>query len=265
MAITTMDALVAAMATGDKVPFQKATVTGTANAFTSLWLVPGVPGAGSAPPATPGEIPTRSTNGAIAGWTDPAGGQKAYLLGLSIATDDPGVYMLYDRLAHMGGLSGTVITAQTVNTAALTRYTDGIGVEIWVEIYTALGATSRTITATYTNENDVTGRTTTAVTLGATPPASRMYPLPLQAGDQGVKSVQSVLLSATTGSAGNFGVTLVKRMADIPIAFPAAFSPRDPFDLGLPEIASSACLGMIVFTSVTAVGPALGLVNIARG
>jgi hypothetical protein len=125
----------------------------------------------------------------------------------------PGVGMLYDRLSHQSGLDGTVTTPQTTNlpTAALTRYTSGDGVVIMVSIYLGVGATPTTITASYTNQAGTSGRTTEAGVLGgpsfAGPGATI---LGLQAGDTGVRSVESVTLAGSTGSAGNFGVTLMK-------------------------------------------------------
>lgn len=120
--------------------------------------------------------------------------------------------MLVDRLVHQGGLSGTVTSEQTTNlpTAALTRYTDGAGVHIGLQIYTALGSTSVTVTARYTNQAGTGSRVTPAISLPSSPPAAAFFPLPLQEGDTGVRSVEGVTLSASTLTAGNFGVTLYK-------------------------------------------------------
>lgn len=126
--------------------------------------------------------------------------------------------IIADRLSHQGGLSGTVTTAQTTNlpTAALTRYTSGEGVQIGIEIYTAVGTTATTLTASYTNQAGTAGQTTKAVVFGGTSfnAAGRLIVLPLQDGDTGVRSVESVTLAASTVSAaGNFGVTLFKPLS----------------------------------------------------
>ena len=67
-----------------------------------------------------------------------AGGSTAYLARLAGAISVAGSLLIYDRLVHTSGLSGTVAspTAQTVNTTPLTRYTSGAGVECWLEWYT---------------------------------------------------------------------------------------------------------------------------------
>jgi hypothetical protein len=130
-----------------------------------------------------------------------------------------GTVILIDRLAHQGGLSGIVsISAQTTNlpTTALTRYTGSyVGVMAAVEIYTAVGATAAFISGSYTNQAGQAGRTFVTTSFGATGfnAVSRFIILPLQQGDTGVRSVQSVVLSTSTATAGNFGVTLFKPIA----------------------------------------------------
>ena len=127
-------------------------------------------------------------------------------------------FWLIDRLCHMGGLSGIVTTPQTVNSAALPRYTTGVGVYAAVDVYTAIGSTITTITMEYTNSDGVGSRVSPAVTFGGTGygggtgGAPRFLIMPLQDGDKGVLSVQSVTVAATTGTAGNFGVTLFKML-----------------------------------------------------
>ncbi len=259
-----MDGLVAALAAGDPIHYHKATITSVANIFTSMWRAAGLPGAGAVPPSGVGEAPTRATAGAIPGWSNPGAGNTAYLGALSLASDDVGVYTLYDRLVHTSGLSGTSVAAQAVNSAALTRYTSGEGVEAWLEIYTTLGSTARTATISYTNQDGTAGRTG-SVSLIASSAAARMYPFALQAGDTGVRSVESVTLSGTTGTVGDFGITLLRRLADVPSGASYLFAPRDALELGLPEIKSDACLAFMAFTVSTAVGPVLALGKVMEG
>lgn len=121
------------------------------------------------------------------------------------------VCLLVDRLSHQGGLSGNVTGAQTTNlpTAALTRYTDGVGVMVGLEVYSDLGSTNTTVTVSYTNTADVAGRAGTIAFID-TPFDPAFYPMPLQSGDLGVKSVESVSLAGGTGAVGNFGMTIYK-------------------------------------------------------
>lgn len=124
-------------------------------------------------------------------------------------------YLLIDILNASGGLSGNINTLQTTNlpTAALTRSTDGVGVMAAMMMWTAVGATDTTITVLYTNTADVSGRTATLNFAVSAPGANSLTVLGLQAGDLGVKSVQSVQLSAATGGVGNMGVVLYRPIA----------------------------------------------------
>jgi hypothetical protein len=172
--------------------------------------------AGVAP--TTSVVPTNSTVGAL-GQSNPANGTQLNILGAQFSALVPGTYLVCDRLSHQGGLSGIVTTAQTTNlpTAALTRNTTGDGVMLGITIYTAVGATATTIRASYTNQSGTAGRLTPLITFGGTAfrELDRLVILPLQSGDTGVRSVQSVTVIATTGTAGNFGVTLFKPLYGI--------------------------------------------------
>lgn len=123
-----------------------------------------------------------------------------------------------DLLNVSGGLSGIVTAAQTTNlpTAALTRYTNGEGVMAGLCIWVSVGSTATTVTVSYTNQAGTPGQISTATQIGGSNvanPAGRMIPIPLAAGDTGVRSVESVTLAGTTGTAGNFGVCLYKPLA----------------------------------------------------
>lgn len=248
--------------------FNGATTSITTGRWSSLWRFDGTIGAGAAP--TTGAIPTASTTGAFP-ITNPASGNQKWLTQFWAGTvGGAGFLMLYDRLFHIGNLSGTVTTAQTVQgspaSPALTRYTDGLGVQIFVEIYTALGSTTTTITANYTNSSGTPNRTTTAVTIGGggANEIHRLFCLPLQAGDKGVQSVQSVTLAGTTGTAGAFGITLVKPLAFVNLPNAGMFGFRD-FAVGLPgipEIKSDACLALAINPPTTTV-PELSMAGIS--
>ena len=130
--------------------------------------------------------------------------------------------MLVDVLNISGGMSAIIATAQTTNipTAALTRYTTGDGVCLALVIWTAIGATATTVTASYTNQAGTAGRTTKARVFGSSAAAGQVLIMSLQDGDTGVRSVESVTVAATTGTAGNFGVMLFKPLSALPMHQP---------------------------------------------
>jgi hypothetical protein len=125
--------------------------------------------------------------------------------------------MLVDILNMSGGLSGIVTGAQSTNlpTAALTRYTDGVGVHAAIIIHSQIGSTATTVTVSYTNQDGTSGRTSTALAIGASGlrEAGSLFRIPLQAGDTGIQAVASINLVGTTGTAGNIGVVLYKPLA----------------------------------------------------
>jgi hypothetical protein len=92
-----------------------------------------------------------------------------------------------------------------------------------------------------------------------------MVPFLLASGDSGVRSVQSVQLSISTGTAGNFGLTLLRRIAEIPINVTNMAQVHDAFALGMPRIYDSACLAMMVMCSTTNTGVMQGAVSLVQG
>ena len=138
----------------------------------------------------------------------------------------------------------------------MTRNTGGVGNQIWVEIYTALGSSGTTITASYTNQAGASGRTTKAVSIGGTGnnEAQRMLPLPLQDGDTGVQAVASVTLAGSTGTAGDFGVTVVRPLGlgAIPVAGAGFLRDYVTGLPGLPKIDTDASLAMAFLSNGTA-------------
>ena len=206
---------------------KKALVAGAAGGtlvagrITSLFQYDGQPsGFGSTAPTT-STVVTRATSGTLR-QAVPGSGKKKRLISIALVALNAGSVIVYDRLVHTGGLSGTTTTAQTTNlpTSALTRYTTGVGVEPWLEIYTQIGATGTTVSCSYTDDGGTAGNTSPSATFGNTGfrEAQRILPLPLAVGDRGVRAVASVTVLATTGTPGAFGVTLAYPLAVIPVA-----------------------------------------------
>lgn len=214
----------------------------------SLWQYDGMPAGGAVPGAA--AVPTRTTQGALP-FTPAGGSRDKQLIGAGISSSVAGVYLLYDRLFHIGGLSGTVTTAQTVQgthpgTPALARNTGGEGNIAWYEIYTLIGNTTANLTMSYTDQSG--NASTSTINIGATNfrEATRAQIIPLAADDTGIRSVQSVQLSASTGTAGNFGITIARPIAWIPVGAAGSGGWRDYTTgmPGIPTIDPDACLAL---------------------
>lgn len=237
---------------GQRVLQYKSVNFGALSGQFQLWTA--APNAGSTPPGGSGEAPTNATAGALP--VTMPGGRKLYLSRARIGTmgnEVQGSAILYDRLVHAAGLVGNVATEQVIDTAALTRWTGGEGVELWLEQWSTFGG-SPTATFNYTNQDGTTGRTTT---VAVSPVGSnRWQQVPLASGDTGVRAVHSMTLAAAGATAGNMGVVLVKRVAELMLSPSTAVLQTDKggnrknrryvdwLDHGLPEIADGACLAL---------------------
>lgn len=263
MTITTRDQLIAAMAgNSSRLLIDKASVSGVAaGAFYSHWRATGQPGQGAIPGAA--AVCNHTLTGAI-GFAQQTAPATSYLGILEAALSATNTLEIHDRLAHMGGLSGTVTTAQTVgidmltmagtsNLAERTGDTNYSDVQWWLEWYTTTGTTAVTATVNVTYNDGTTGNLTGA-SLAASRPASFMLALnnliPAASSGKFIRGVNSVTLSATTGTAGSFGVTATRYRAGMLTPLANARFTSDWAQTGLPEIPNASCLFPIVLYAV---------------
>lgn len=279
MTITSRDQLIDAMGnSSSRFILDKASIASqAAGTYVSMWRATGQPGQGAVP--TTAAVCTTALPGAMgfAQQTAPATSYGAYM---EVVTSNSAMTVeIHDRIAHMGGLSGTLTTAQTVGIDLSTLLsTSNVEVRIgdanysdvqwWLEWYTATGSTATTATVAVTYDDGTSGNLT-AISLAATRPASFMVSLnaliPAASSGKYIRAVNTVTLSGTTGTAGNFGVTATRiRMASMcPVANLKTIS--NWADLGFPEIANSACLFPVVLTSTTSSGTLRGGGKIIHG
>ena len=279
MTITSRDQLIDAMGnSSSRFILDKASIASqAAGNYVSMWRATGQPGQGAVP--TTAAVCTTDLTGAMvfAQQTAPATSYGAYM---EVVTSNSAMTVeIHDRIAHMGGLNGTLTTAQTVGIDLSTLLsTSNVGVRIgdanysdvqwWLEWYTATGSTAATATVAVTYGDGTSGNLT-AISLAATRPASFMVSLnaliPAASSGKYIRAVNTVTLSATTGTAGSFGVTATRiRMASMcPVANLKTIS--NWADLGFPEIGNSACLFPVVLTSTTSSGTLRGGGKIIHG
>lgn len=273
MAISTRDQLIDALANNSsRILFDKASLANAAaGQFFSLFKATGFPAVGTNP--TTAAICNQSTTGAMtfANQTAPVKSYLAYLFAASGNTTSS--VEIVDRLCHMGGLSGTSTTGQTVNldpvalSVPASRYgsADLSDIQWWLEIYTALGSTgvNATINVDYT---DSTTGNLTVLALGASPRQGRIYPLNALA-DAGkiIEKINTVTLSATTGAVGDFGFSCMRTRTNINPPIANYQMVQDWAQLGLPEIANDSCLMFTMLCSTTSTGTLRGGGKIAHG
>lgn len=265
MAITTIDGVLAGMQPGRE--FMKvATPTLVAGRPHSLFYLDGMPGAAAAPsPGLSGAALT--TYAGQLPFVNPSAG-NAYLARLQAAATITGQLLLCDRLWHNSGFTITSTGAQTVNSVAFPARdaagtTNGDGVILAVEVSGATGAGTPTITVGYTNSANTSGRTATnIIATVASSAIGAFYPIGLQAGDSGVRSVQNLTLSAswTSGTIHLVAYRVLARL-DLPTAqtpnaldavtggFPTALADTVPFLVFIPSTTTASVIsGYIVWT-----------------
>ena len=266
--ITSIDQLVDAMGNNSsRLIIDKASISNAvAGGFQSLWRATGQPGQAAIP--TTAARCDNTLLGAIqfAQQTAPA---TSYLAIIEALCTNAGTTLeIHDRLMHMGGLVGNITTSQTVNLdldANLAsdnldarkgdaNYSD---VQWWMEWYADTGATASnaTINVTY---NDGTSGDLTVQAVGGTIRATRMFPLntliPAAAAGKYIRDINTVILSASTGTAGNFGFTCTRYRGATYLPLANARFTADWQGLGLPEIANESCLFPIQLASTTTTG-----------
>lgn len=277
--IENIDNLVKALGNNSsRIVLDKASIASqTANSYCSLWRATGQPGQGAIPTVV--ATCNNTTVGTI-GFNQQMSPSTSYGAYLEIATGNAAMTMeLHDRLANMGGLNGTLTTAQSVNLDLNTLLaTDNINtrkgdanysdVQWWLEWYTATGGTAVTATIVVTYNDGTTGNLS-VLSLAATRPASHMIPLnsliPSAQSGKFIRGIVSVTLSATTGTAGNFGVTVTRPRMTLSSPFANFKFIADWAQLGLPEIYNSSAIFPIVLTPTTSTGTVRGGGKIAHG
>lgn len=227
----------------------------------------------------------RSTDGGLD--HGPAVGQFGYkkflrkLLAITpTATAAPLTMVLMDYIGFYGFIDESILDTQFLdNSVAPTRYTDGLGVQL-MPVVVAAHAGGQPFTVSYTNSDGVAGRTTSSVTMttqvvngtvlhSSAANVNNNGPfLPLQAGDKGVRSVQSVTIGGT-GDVGLFSLVMVKPLATLDIRGIDAPTEIDYFtDCGcsLPEIQDDAYLNFVVLPVGTlAAAPIHGMIETTWG
>ncbi len=271
MTITTMDGLVAALAVAKRNRVFFPSATNVAGGIINLnQAVTGAHGLLAAPTAfgsggTKYDQSTLSTG--VNEWSAGAGGTVPYLGRMSLVMATAGAAIIYDLAWAASGFSGNVNTAQNVASFAglPTRFTGGAGLELWVGCSSAIGATPHNITTSYTNQAGTSGRTSVSTAGIVSMPANRMFQLPLQAGDTGVQSLQSLTLSAASGTAGNLWALLMKPVAMLSCPVPNVGVTADFADLGLPLIDDESCLLFLHQATTTSSGIIMGQFDVPQG
>lgn len=258
-----------------RIIFDKASLASQlAGVFCSMWRATGIPGQGAIP--TTAAACTKALTGAV-GFTNQTDPATSYI-GLLEATCSNNVSTLeiHDRLAHMGGLVFNVTTSQNalIDLLTLGVVAERIGsadygdVQWWLEVYTAGGATASNLTLNATFDDASTGNLNT-LAVGGTLGASRLYSLDglRTTGQQArnIRGISTAQLSASTGTAGNWGITATRPRAKLALPL-ANFMAQGTWEsTGLSNVPNDSCLFPIILPTTTSSGTLRGGGKIIHG
>lgn len=245
-----------------------------ASATTGVWSVSNISvvewgaASGTITPAFQPLVQTKTASLYNGGDVSPDTKHMLSMGAMTTAATGVGQLFLVDLLGCYPYIDANSLAAQTCdNDNTLPRYTDGAGVKAfmvsggtgYVANATTVGAVAHNVAMTYTNQVGTSGRQMPVlVSCTASAPvgqithsgiaANNYFPLPLANQDNGVRSIQTIQLSAASGTAGTYyHMVLYKELAMIPLPAANVYYERDFVNMmpSLERIQDGAVLGLI--------------------
>lgn len=271
MAIVGLDGLIVGSITA-KSPywFSKRGLTAEAvGALVSLLYQTGMPGAGVAPTSAIAGDALTTYSGQLP-FANPSSG-FAYLTLFNAVAQQPGTLILVDRLWHNATIVSTTTTGQTVTSAtwpARDRLgaTNGDDVLVGLEVSAATtngGAITNT-TLSYTNSAGTGSRTGTITSFPATALAGTFVPFELNAGDTGVRSIQTLTLGTSYGT-GVLHLVAYRVLARIGLMEANVARNMDFLALGKPRLFDNTVPTLLWHPGVTTAARIQGQIAYAHG
>lgn len=233
----------------------------------SVFDLAGQPGAGALAIGNTanGLVPTDATSGypVINAF---GGAATGYLTKVEFASTVACWLDIYDRVFAAGAYAfnaNTTLASQPSYSGRIPG-ADYTGTQLWVEQVTA-GTLVQNVNVTYTNQAGTGSRTTgaTAVPGGAAATVGRCWQLPLQAGDSGVQSIQTVV--GTVASAGTFNVMVLRPLWSGRVQIANGGDVHNMLRTGMPVLFDTSALYMLVAPDSTSTGVVETMIEIANG
>jgi hypothetical protein len=172
--------------------------------------------------------------------------------------------------SYANAVAGTAIDITDAGTGTHTmstlypRYTDGAGVQAFYvnSNATALGAATPNLALGYTNSGDTASRATpTVLPIGKTAASNGLILhsgtgsgkygpfMPLQAGDRGIRSIETIQ-NSTSYVSGEYAVVLAKPLLTLPMTTLGVAAERDLMNQipSLPRVYDGACLNWLLYS-----------------
>jgi len=270
MAITTMDGLTAAVASAQRIPLYKASITAVSPFYYTLWTAGGQPSAGGAVSnIVAGVIPTDATAGApiINPFT---GTNTGYLLTLDASSSVAGVLSIYDRIYHAGPFITTTLHTDTLSGQPAFARVPGsnyAALELWLEVTAVFAAAATTVSVSYQDGDNVTQTATHTADVASltAAPVNRMYPMRL-ANSTGIQKINSVTIGGATNTTGQFNLIVQRNLLDhTVVSANIGRAKQGPFDTGMPQVYADSCLALMWNATTTSTGTLFAEVTIGNG
>jgi hypothetical protein len=252
--------------------YKDAATAEAAGIWHSGWYQTGVPGAGAAPTgALNGATFTYSVGlaGAIAVPAAVAG-RSIYLARMEASqAGNVGTVALVDRIwgnvpvVTTTGAQAIVSPTWPSRDAAASTLGERVRLALECSAATTNAGAITNTTVSYTNSQGTAGRTATLTSYPATAAVGTWVEFSLQAGDTGVRSVQSVTLG-TSYVSGAVHLVAFRLIARMPMPAANTGADRGPFDLALPNVWDASVLCPLWLPQGTALGAVTGSVNFTQ-
>jgi hypothetical protein len=167
--------------------------------------------------------------------------------------------VLFKAGAYAFTAGTTTLSAQPSYSSRVPGGTDFTNTQIWIEVTTAfVTGTAWQVQVTYTNQAGTAGRTSiisaaqavAALTLG------KRFMLALQAGDSGVRTIESVIVTngGTAMTAGNFNVLVLRPLWSGRVRIANDGDTHDLTKTGMNQVFGDSAIDVMVNADSTATG-----------
>lgn len=184
----------------------------------------------------------------------PDASNTTYIKAVNVSTATAGIFMICDLLWHNSGLSLTSTTSQTINSVAFAardnnESANGDGVIAALFVTGSTGSGTPVLSLGYTNQDGTAGRSSNAVSVSlSSTVAGASYFFGMQAGDTGIRSIQSYQQSATWTS-GTAHLAAFRPILTVPVYSSVKRYYADITENGLVKIFNSSVLFGLFFSS----------------
>ncbi len=268
MAITTLSGM--SQGATQQFSFTKGQTTSSAATFpTFTWFLSGSPSQGAGGGTLSGQTVSSSTTGTLPYKNPPSGETYLSKLDMPGTLNHAASFVQVVDLLWLSSNVSQVTTTQTINSVAfpsrdLNGSSNGAGVYIGMYVSTTYSSPISAYTATisYTNSDNVSGRTGAYSRAAVQDLSTRFFIFGLDSGDVGVRSIQSFTFSALPGVSGNSLLFAFRPIATVSMGLSrgGTIQRESAVSLGAPRLYDSTALSFFLYGS-----PSLGTITLSQG